>query len=347
MGDEPAADSFLPYRGLWDLAEVRRFFAKPPVPLSLSMLADRTDGDLRWREVTFAAGAGVEAIATVVLPVSKTVTWGVVLAHGGSDDGRRFFLSEAAALAAEGVAVILPAVRVRQNEGVDAFAADVRNAVRIERAALDVLVEAGAPPGALSFLGHSAGGFLGGILSAVEPQLAGIAIFGYGAGALVRSGWVRALVREGDVTADAVAVANWFDLGRFVGVERQARLLVQHGRADQTVPIAAGRALFDAAASPKLWAEYDWDHGLDADPQAKADRAEFVMADAPPSVVTSDRAPNKEHTVPLTVGLADGTLVRRPSRWTHDHPAWYWGKTQPRGQADSRSSNPYRGDHDD
>lgn len=66
-------------------------------------------------------------------------------------------------------------------DGVDAFAADVRNAVLTEPAALDVLVEAGAPPGALSFLGHSAGGALGAILSAVEPRLARIAIFGKGA----------------------------------------------------------------------------------------------------------------------------------------------------------------------
>ncbi len=51
-----------------------------------------------------------------------------------------------------------------------------------ERAALDVLVEPGAPADALSFLGHSAGGALGGILCAVEPRLARIAIFGYGAG---------------------------------------------------------------------------------------------------------------------------------------------------------------------
>ncbi len=52
-------------------------------------------------------------------------------------------------------------------------------------------------------------------------------------------------------------------------------------------PIAAGRALFDAAASPKLWAEYDWDHGLDADPQARKDRAEFVTAGAVTSMPTS------------------------------------------------------------
>jgi len=287
VDDMAAVEDFLPYWGRWELTEVRRYFARSPAPLSVSLLADRADGDLHWREVSFAAGAGVEGIATVVSPVSKTVTWGVVLAHGGSDDGRRFFVSEAAALAAEGAAVILPVTRIRQNHGVDAFAADVRDAVLTERAALDVLLEAGAPPGALSFLGHSGGGALGAILSAVEPRLSRIAIFGYGAGPLVRSAMTLGLSRGRGVTEDLAAVTDWFDVAHFVGAERRAQLLVQHGRADQSVPMAAGRALFEAAAPPKLWAEYDWGHGLDADPQARKDRAEFVMAGATSSISTS------------------------------------------------------------
>ncbi len=143
MDDMAAVEDVLPYRGRWELTEVRRYFAHPPMPLSVSLLKDRADGDLHWREVSFATGAGVDGIAAVVSPVSETVTRGVVLAHGGSDDGRRFFLTEAAALAARGAAVILPVTRIRQNDGVDAFAADVRNAVLTESAALDVLVEAG------------------------------------------------------------------------------------------------------------------------------------------------------------------------------------------------------------
>jgi len=131
------------------------------------------------------------------------------------------------------------------------------------------------------FLGHSAGGALGGILCAVEPRLARIVIFGYGAGSLARSAMTLALSRSPGVTDDLVAVTDWFDLAHFVGVDRRAQLLVQHGRADQVVPMQAARALFDAAAPPKLWAEYDWDHGLDADPQARKDRAEFVIDPAP------------------------------------------------------------------
>ena len=282
VDDMSVIEGFRPYRDhRWELTDVRRYFARPPVPLSVSLVAERADGDLLWREVNFAAGSGVEGIATVVSPVSKTVTRGVVLAHGGSDDGRRFFVSEAAALAAQGAAVILPVMRIRQDDGVDAFAADVRNAVLTERAALDVLVEAGAPPGALSFLGHSAGGALGAILSAVEPRLARIVIFGNGAGPLARAALAFGLSRGRGVTEDLAAVTDWFDLAHFVGVDRRGQLLVQHGRADQTVPMEAGRALFEAAAQPKLWAEYDWDHGLGADPQARKDRAEFVMNPSP------------------------------------------------------------------
>jgi len=288
VDDVASVEDFRPYRDRWVLTEVRRYFARPsfPVSVSVSVLAEREDGGLRWREVNFAAGPGVEGTATMVLPVSKPAMRGVVLAHGGSDDGRRFFLSEAAALAAQGAAVILPVMRIRQDEGVDAFAADVRIAVLIECAALDVLVEVGAPPGALSFLGHSAGGALGAILSAVEPRLARIVIFANGAGPLARSAMASGFSRGAEVTEDLAAVADWFDLAHFVGVDRCAQLLIQQGRADQTVPMAAGRALFDAAAQPKLWAEYDWDHGLDADPQARGDRADFV-AGTPPSVPTS------------------------------------------------------------
>jgi predicted esterase len=277
VDDMSAVEDFRPYQGRWQLAEMRRYFARPQVPLSVSLLAERTDEILRWREVRFAAGAGVEGIATVVLPMSTTVTRGVVLAHGGSDDGREFFMSEAAALAAEGAAVIMPVTRIRQDAGVDAFATAVRTAVLTERAALQVLIEAGAPPGELSFLGHSAGGALGAILSAVEPRLARIAIFGNGAGPLARSALARALSHGSVVTPELAAVTDWFDLAHFVGVERRAQLLLQHGRADQIVPLQAARALFDAAAEPKLWAEYDCDHGLDADPQARKDRAEFIM----------------------------------------------------------------------
>ncbi len=272
-----SAADFLPYCDRWELADANRYFAPPPMQPSVSLQSERVDGVLRWSEVTFSADVGVEGVATVVSPASGPAVRGVVLAHGGSDDGRRFFTSEAADLAAQGAAVILPATQVSVENGIDAFAADVRRAVLIERAALDVLVDwAAAPSGGLSFLGHSGGGAIGAVLSAVEPRLARTAIFGYGAGYLARTFSALELARGRRLTSELAAAADWFDPARFVGVARRAHLLVQHGRLDQSVPIADGRAMYEAAASPKFWAEYDWGHGLDADPQARHDRLQFV-----------------------------------------------------------------------
>lgn len=102
-------------------------------------------------------------------------------------------------------------------------------------------------------------------------------IFGNGAGPLARSALARQLSSGSDITEELAAGSDWFDLAHFVGVDRRAPLLIQHGRTDRTAPTEAARAQLDAAAPPKLWAEYDCDHGLDADPQARKDRVEFVM----------------------------------------------------------------------
>ena len=44
MDDMAAVEDVLPYRGRWELTEVRRYFAHPPMPLSVSLLKDRADG---------------------------------------------------------------------------------------------------------------------------------------------------------------------------------------------------------------------------------------------------------------------------------------------------------------
>ena len=216
-------------------------------------------------------------------PAVGVVARGVVLAHGGNDDGRRFFTSEAADLVARGAAVILLVMQLQLESGIEAFAEDIRKVVLIERAALDVLVDwAGAPPGELSFLGHSAGGAIGAVLSAVEPRLARIGIFGYGSGHLARSAWALELANGRIPDEQLAAATDWFDPAHFVGTDRRAHLFVQHGSRDQSVPIQDGRALYEAAASPKSWAEYDWGHDLDALPQARNDRADFIERPSAP-----------------------------------------------------------------
>ncbi|MGI8589774.1 MAG: hypothetical protein ACR2M5_02110 [Nakamurella sp.] len=45
-----------------------------------------------------------------------------------------------------------------------------------------------------------------------------------------------------------------------------------------TFLIAEGRALFDVTAAPKQWSEYPCGHDIDANIEARADRADFVFA---------------------------------------------------------------------
>jgi len=274
--DADRVGAFAPYRGRWELAGARRFFDLATRSVSVSVSGEHEQAGVVWREVTFAADPSTVVTATVVSPLGQRVTRGAVLAHGGTDGVRRFFLSEAAAMAAGGAIVILPVTRMRPQDGIDIFAATVRTAVLTERAALDVLVEMGAPPDTLCFLGHSAGGFLGAILAAVEPRLARIVIFSYGAGTLIRTSLATTLSCGGPVTNEMTCAADWFDAARFVAVDRRAELPIQHGRRDRDVPVDAGRKMFDAAAQPKLWLEYDWDHGL-ASERHKDDRAKFVL----------------------------------------------------------------------
>jgi hypothetical protein len=53
------------------------------------------------------------------------------------------------------------------------------------------------------------------------------------------------------------------------------------GGNDEIISEAQARALYDAAAEPKRWAEYDCGHTLDAGPAARADRFAFFESELP------------------------------------------------------------------
>ncbi len=112
----------------------------------------------------------------------------------------------------------------------DAVAEAIRDAVLTERRALALLsgrVRRSAP---LFFLGHSAGGFLGAHLAALEPQLSGVVIFGYGRGTFPRFA-VEDLHRVGRVpTARDRRIMQWFEPANYLQIPNGRRLLVQHGR---------------------------------------------------------------------------------------------------------------------
>ena len=69
-----------------------------------------------------------------------------------------------------------------------------------------------------------------------------------------------------------------FDPATSVAVPGRRRLLFQHGRHDPVVRQAESLKLYEAAAHPKDWREYNCGHDPDGDPQAVTDRAELFSA---------------------------------------------------------------------
>lgn len=189
---------------------------------------------------------------------------GVVMAHGGQDDGRRFFLREAETIVARGFAVLLPVTRLPDHGDIAASVAAIERSVRTYRWALDVLSE---HTGRFGFFGHSAGAFLGTLLTAADARVSRYVLTGYGCGTLVR---LAAPQPEAYLSA-----LERFDPRHHLPRRHPARVLVQYGRHDDMVLRTEARALLEAVGPDGEWAEYDCGHAVDA-PPALVDRLEFL-----------------------------------------------------------------------
>jgi pimeloyl-ACP methyl ester carboxylesterase len=206
-------------------------------------------------------------IATLVRPTGAPVC-GVVIAHGGSDDGRRFFLDEAASFASRGAAVALPVMRFPGHGDWVRTEASIHRTIRTYRWALDLLVAEGAPR--LGFYGHSGGAFLGILLAVADDRLEALALAGFGSGTLTRVAAMDA------VGPDYLERLDRYDPRYQLPRRHPRRVLIQHGRQDEQVPIDEGRAMHAAVAGDEdvIWAEYEGRHTID-DPAAHRDRLAF------------------------------------------------------------------------
>ena len=140
--------------------------------------------------------------------------------------------------------------------------------VLTQRRGLDVLErEYRATP--LGFYGHSAGGAQGALLSAVEPRLDAIVI------AAARGGHVRWARDEGVTDPEELRAFDRLDPEHFVAAPGRRELLFQHGLRDEVIPTAEARLLYEAAAAPKTWSEFDCGHGIDGHGLARAERLAF------------------------------------------------------------------------
>jgi hypothetical protein len=234
-------------------------------PLRLTVVGRHDREGTAVADVRFDDGAGGDVEAFVVGDAGRP---GVVIAHGGTGPGKHIFVGEAVELARRGFVVLLADTSYPVDGSTRARFDATRARVLTQRRGLDVLArEYGALR--LGFYGHSAGGAAGACLSAVEPRLAGIVV------AAARGGHLRWARDEGVTDPEELAAFDRLDPERFVAVPGPRELLFQHGRRDEVVPSREARLLYEAAAPPKSWHEYDCGHGVDGHPAARADRATF------------------------------------------------------------------------
>jgi pimeloyl-ACP methyl ester carboxylesterase len=196
---------------------------------------------------------------------------GLILAHGGEGDGRRYFVDEATELASLGATVVVSSCRIPFVGDLARDDAAIERALALQRRALDLLAARGATR--LGFFGHSAGGLQGAILAATEPRLQAVAIAAIGTGLAGRaSEWFELSPSRDEYLA---TIETW-EAAHLLGRPGKRRLLVQAARFDDNVPPEAVRDMYESAAEPKEWREYDCDHGaVVVHPAAQADRLDF------------------------------------------------------------------------
>jgi predicted esterase len=261
--------------------EVVDFGYAADTPLTVARHGQIVVGQLTIGDLTYDNGAGGRARATLVVPPRPTGT-AVVLAHGGTADGRHYFLAEAAELANRGIVALLTAYSLPAEHGDQRATGDgIRAAVLTQRRGLDLLTTwFGTPPERLCYFGHSNGAFLGGLLSAAEPRLSALALASFGAGTLRRL--AADSMPDGPATDAYLAFLDRFDPVASVAVPGPRRLLFQYGRDDPAVRPAEARALFEAAAGPREFREYAAGHDVVTPIEARADRLRHFTT-APPT----------------------------------------------------------------
>jgi hypothetical protein len=248
------------------VAELFAYDASSPLRLEVIAVERRTGVDVS--EIRFDNGTGGTASAFLTEPAGSDLPRaGVVVAHGGTKPGKHKLLDEAIELSRRGMVGLCADTSMPPLGDADTDRAATVAGVLVQRRALDVL-ESRSVTG-LGYYGHSLGGERGGILCGVESRLGAIVIAASGTGLVA---WLR---DQGFTDEAYLEASDRLDPVHFVGLRPKAHLLFQHGRQDRVFPLASGRALYEAAAEPKAWREYECTHSIDVHPPARADRLAF------------------------------------------------------------------------
>jgi dienelactone hydrolase len=245
-----------------------------PAPGTLALHVERSEKrrGATLRDVSYACD-GARVTAWCVVPEGDGPWAGLLWGHWGFGS-RDSFLAEALALAASGVASLLPnapgyggrrGARPPFRAAAPA-AAYGRQSVRELRRGLDVLAgEPGVDARRLGFVGHSLGASVGALLAAADERVRAAVLAG-GTGRISRLWLPRASEAEREALAALDGVA-W--IGR-----ASSAFLLQYGERDEFIARADAEALAAAAAGPAQTRWYACDHAFDL--AARRERAVWL-----------------------------------------------------------------------
>jgi fermentation-respiration switch protein FrsA (DUF1100 family) len=215
-----------------------------PVPPALGLAPER---------VEIPTGDGVTLVAWVIrAPATDTVGRWLLICHGNagnlSDSGRP---EHYAGLRALGLNLLAFDYRgYGESGGSPSEAGLYRDAEAAYGYLRDTL---GVPPERIVLFGHSLG-------SAVAVELA----TRVPAAGLVLDGALVSVIARAQEVYPYVPV-RWIARSRYASIDRIGRLrlpkLFLHARADEVIPLAHGRRLFDAASPPKTFVTLAGGHG--------------------------------------------------------------------------------------
>jgi hypothetical protein len=227
---------------------------------SRTLLDPPPELDLGVRRVTVTASDGVRLVSWA-MPVDEGSGYWLLICHGNggniSEAGRPYHY---AGLRALGLSLFAFDYRgYGESEGAPSEDGLYRDADAAYRYLRDTL---GVPPERIVLFGHSLG-------SAVAVELAGRVP----AAGLILDGALTSVVDRAQELFPYAPV-RWIAASRYPSIERVGELtlpkLFLHARADEVIPIAHGRRLYQAAAPPKRFVELQGTHGdaFDADSAA-------------------------------------------------------------------------------
>jgi uncharacterized protein len=242
-------------------------------PLEIERHPTSTQTGLARDELDYNSPMGGRVPAYLIRPEGEGDYPGLILMHG-SGGSRGDLLGQGYDYARLGVIVLLisapPARLDPPGPFITLTPADADAQVQLIvdlRRAVDVLVEVGADPERIGYLGYSYGAAMGAELAGVEPRIRAF-VFDVGDGGLVThltgpDDAAGELSRLSPADRDAwLAAMEPIEPIYFVGHATESALLFQSARFDELVPVADAERLHEAASEPKMVIWYDSGHGL-------------------------------------------------------------------------------------